>query len=102
MATAVVGLCCVPLDMVAVFGETTGELALKQLKHKMMQDRDGRRILRCVHHYRCHWYMYHVCACRVWDWIEVGEGEGQPNINCREGRVYVQVSKIHNAQEIQD
>ena len=37
--------------MVAVFGETTGELALKQLKHKMMQDREGRRILRCVHLY---------------------------------------------------
>ena len=36
------------VDLVAVFGETSGELALKQLKHKMMQDRDGRRILRCV------------------------------------------------------
>ena len=36
------------LDMVAVFGETTGELALNQLKHKMMQDKDGRRMLRCV------------------------------------------------------
>ena len=37
------------LDMVAVFGEMTGELALKQLKHKMMQHKDGRRILRCAY-----------------------------------------------------
>ena len=65
------------LDMVAVFGETTGELALKQLKHKMMQDKDGRRILRCVCVFKYVTYFVCVLCWSIEGWAQIEGGVSQ-------------------------
>jgi len=36
------------VDMIALFGETSGYLALQCMRERMLRDETGREILRCV------------------------------------------------------